>query len=67
MVRWAEGAPFLLGGDFNVRGLALAGLVTAANHDVDYIFVAGLETVGKAQVLDRGALSDHAPVAVTLS
>jgi endonuclease/exonuclease/phosphatase family metal-dependent hydrolase len=67
MVRWAAGAPFLLGGDFNVRGLALAGLVTAANHDVDYILVAGLETVGKAQVLDRGALSDHAPVAVTLS
>lgn len=64
--RWAAGAPFVLGGDFNVRGLALAGLAAAANHDVDYIFVAGLEAVGDAQVLDRGALSDHAPVAVTL-
>ncbi|HEY3944021.1 MAG TPA: endonuclease/exonuclease/phosphatase family protein [Solirubrobacteraceae bacterium] len=66
MGRWAAGAPFVLGGDFNVRGLALAGLATAAHHDVDYIFVAGLEAAGDAQVLDRGALSDHAPVAVTL-
>jgi endonuclease/exonuclease/phosphatase family metal-dependent hydrolase len=67
MVRWAAGAPLVLGGDFNVRGLALAGLVTAATHDVDYIFVAGLETVGEAKVLDRGTLSDHAPVAVGLA
>jgi endonuclease/exonuclease/phosphatase family metal-dependent hydrolase len=67
MVRWAAGAPFALGGDFNVRGLALAGLVAAASHDVDHIFVAGLEAIGAAQVLDRGALSDHAPVAVTLA
>ncbi|MGN6168420.1 MAG: endonuclease/exonuclease/phosphatase family protein, partial [Solirubrobacteraceae bacterium] len=65
MVRWAAGAPVVLGGDFNVRGLALAGLVAAANHDVDYIFVAGVETASEAQVLDRGNLSDHAPVAVT--
>jgi endonuclease/exonuclease/phosphatase family metal-dependent hydrolase len=67
MVRWAEGAPVVLGGDFNVRGLALAGLVAAANHDVDYIFVAGVEAAAEAQVLDRGILSDHAPVAVTLA
>ena len=66
MVRWAAGAPYVLGGDFNVRGLVLAGLAAVANHDVDYIFAAGLEAVGDAQVLDRGALSDHAPVAVTL-
>ncbi len=66
MVRWSAGAPVVLGGDFNVRGLALAGLAAAANHDVDYIFVARGETVVEAQVLDRGALSDHAPVAVTL-
>ncbi len=65
-LKWAAGTPLLLGGDFNVRELALAGLVRAASHDVDYIFVAGLERVGEAQVLDRGTLSDHAPVAVTL-
>jgi exonuclease III len=28
--------------------------------------VAGLEAVGEAEVLNRGTLSDHAPVAVTL-
>lgn len=67
MVRWAAGAPFVLGGDFNVRGLTLAGLVSACSHDVDYIFVAGLEPHGEAEVLDRGALSDHAPVTVTLA
>jgi endonuclease/exonuclease/phosphatase family metal-dependent hydrolase len=66
MERWAAGAPFVLGGDFNVRGLTLAALATAANHDVDYIFGAGVNAVGEAQVLDRGTLSDHAPVAVAL-
>jgi endonuclease/exonuclease/phosphatase family metal-dependent hydrolase len=67
MTRWAAEMPFLLGGDFNVRGLALAGMVRAASHDVDHLFVAGLEAVGDARVLDRGVLSDHAPVAVTLA
>jgi endonuclease/exonuclease/phosphatase family metal-dependent hydrolase len=56
-----------LGGDFNVRKLALAGLARVASHDVDQIFVAGLAPVGEARVLDRGTLSDHAPVALTLT
>lgn len=67
IARWAAGAPLVLGGDFNVRRLALAGLAAAANHDVDYVFIAGLEAVGEAEVLHRGVLSDHAPVAVTLA
>lgn len=67
LVRWASGAPFLLGGDFNVRRLALAGLARVASHDVDHIFVSGVEAVGEGQVLERGALSDHAPVAVTVA
>jgi endonuclease/exonuclease/phosphatase family metal-dependent hydrolase len=67
VANWAAGAPFVLGGDFNVRGLELAGLRCAAGHDVDYVFVSGLEPAGPAVVLERGALSDHAPVAVTLS
>jgi endonuclease/exonuclease/phosphatase family metal-dependent hydrolase len=66
MVRWAGGSPLVLGGDFNVRKLSLAGLVRAAGHDVDHIFASGLEPVGEGQALDRGRLSDHAPVAVTL-
>ena len=67
LLRWAGDAPVLLGGDFNVRGLTLAGLVRAASHDVDHLFVAGLEPVDQPQVLDRGPLSDHAPVTVTLT
>lgn len=67
MMRWAARTPLLLGGDFNVRGLALAGLARAANHDVDYIFVSGLEPVSEVRVLNRGTLSDHAPVAVALA
>lgn len=66
MVRWTQGEPFLLGGDFNVRRLALAGLARVAAHDVDYVFASGLDPVVAQTVLDRGALSDHAPVAVTL-
>lgn len=65
--RWAAGAPLLLGGDFNVRALALAGLEHAGGHDVDHFFVSGLEPVDGASVLERGRLSDHAPVAVTLT
>ena len=66
MVEWAAGAPFVLGGDFNVRGLALAGLTFAGGYAVDLVFVAGLARAGDVEVLDRGPLSDHAPVAVTL-
>jgi endonuclease/exonuclease/phosphatase family metal-dependent hydrolase len=67
MVAWADGAPFVLGGDFNVRGLALAELAYAGGHDVDLVFASGLEPVGEVEVLERGPLSDHAPVAVTLT
>lgn len=66
MVQWAAGAPFVLGGDFNVRGLSLAGLTFAGGYDVDLIFTSGLAPVDAVDVLDRGPLSDHAPVAVTL-
>jgi endonuclease/exonuclease/phosphatase family metal-dependent hydrolase len=34
---------------------------------VDHVFVAGgVQARGRAEVLERGALSDHAPVAVDL-
>jgi endonuclease/exonuclease/phosphatase family metal-dependent hydrolase len=66
MVRWSGGAPFVLGGDFNVRKLRLAGLARAGGHDVDHVFVSGLEPMGPPEVLDRGRLSDHAPVVVAL-
>jgi endonuclease/exonuclease/phosphatase family metal-dependent hydrolase len=67
MVDWAPGTPFVLGGDFNVRGLELAELLYAGGHDVDLVFASrALAPIGEVEVLERGPLSDHAPVAVTL-
>jgi endonuclease/exonuclease/phosphatase family metal-dependent hydrolase len=69
MLAWAAGAPLVLGGDFNLRAheLKLAGLELAGGHDVDHVFFAGgLRSVGEVEVLERGRLSDHAPVVATL-
>jgi endonuclease/exonuclease/phosphatase family metal-dependent hydrolase len=66
MAKWAAGAAFVLGGDFNVRGLSLAGLKFAGGHDVDLVFTSGLVPLSEVEVPERGPLSDHAPVAVTL-
>jgi endonuclease/exonuclease/phosphatase family metal-dependent hydrolase len=69
MLGWASGAPLVLGGDFNLRAheLELDGLVRAGGHDVDHVFAAGLRGAGEAELLERGELSDHAPVLVTLT
>lgn len=64
---WARQDPLILGGDFNLRAPQWPGLVAVAGHDVDHVFIAGaLEATSAAEVLDRGSLSDHAPVAVDL-
>ena len=65
-LRWASGAPLVLGGDFNVHSLSLPGLVHAGGNGPDHVFVTGLRPLGGADVLDNGRLSDHAPVAVTV-
>jgi endonuclease/exonuclease/phosphatase family metal-dependent hydrolase len=66
-LRWAGEAPLVLGGDFNIRGLALDRLAFAGGHDVDLVFVRGLSVAdASTDVLDRGRLSDHAPVLVTI-
>ena len=62
--RWAGGAPLVLGGDLNLREPELPGLRHVAGHYVDHVFVSGLEPAGRGEVLDRGTLSDHQPVAV---
>ncbi len=64
---WARGVPVVLGGDFNVRGLTLEQFAHAGGHEVDHVFVHRLTAVGPGEVLDRGVLSDHAPVVVTVS
>jgi endonuclease/exonuclease/phosphatase family metal-dependent hydrolase len=68
LLGWADGEPAILGGDFNVRGPALPGFTLAGGHGVDQVFVAGgLVGSGSTEVLDRGRLSDHAPVRVSVT
>lgn len=67
-LEWAAGEPLVLGGDFNQRPPRLDGLVGVAQRDVDHILVGpGLEPDGQAEVLERGPLSDHPPLAVTVT
>ena len=66
-LHWAGEAPLVVGGDFNIRGLALDRLTFAGGHGVDLVFVRGLPVAhASTDVLDAGRLSDHAPVAVTI-
>ncbi len=66
-LRWARGDAVVLGGDFNLRAPEWDGFARVGGHDVDHLFTAGpMESWGDAEVLDRGALSDHAPVAADL-
>jgi endonuclease/exonuclease/phosphatase family metal-dependent hydrolase len=67
-LRWAGEAPLVLGGDFNVRDPALPGFACAASHGVDHLFARnGLAPAGPRALLERGGLSDHAPVRATLT
>jgi endonuclease/exonuclease/phosphatase family metal-dependent hydrolase len=65
LLSWAGGSPAVLGGDFNVREPQLDGFTLAGGHGVDQVFAAPHEA-GSAQVLERGSLSDHAPVLVSV-
>lgn len=67
ILEWAGEAPVVLGGDFNVRQLSLEGFTFGGGHDVDLVFVRGFRAAGAIEVLERGRLSDHAPVAVEIT
>lgn len=64
LLGWANGAPVVLGGDFNVHAPRLPGLTRAGGHGVDQVYVS--HGAGSTEVLERGRLSDHAPVLVSL-
>jgi endonuclease/exonuclease/phosphatase family metal-dependent hydrolase len=68
-LEWSGGAALVFGGDLNKhRAPELAGLQHVAGNHVDHLYVApGLRADGRGEVLDRGELSDHAPVAVSIS
>jgi endonuclease/exonuclease/phosphatase family metal-dependent hydrolase len=63
---WAGDEPVVLAGDFNLLDPSFTGFRAVAGRDVDHVLVAGLEPIGRADVLDRGRLSDHEPLALTL-
>jgi len=62
---WPE-HPLVLGGDFNLVRAPAFGLVHAAGNHVDHVLVRGWRPAGK-ELLDAGALSDHAPLRVRLA
>jgi endonuclease/exonuclease/phosphatase family metal-dependent hydrolase len=66
-LEWSGSEPLVLGGDYNLRLPELAALSPVGERDVDHIFVnADMTPAGEAEVLDRGALSDHPPLRVTV-
>jgi endonuclease/exonuclease/phosphatase family metal-dependent hydrolase len=62
-LEWAPRPLLVFGGDLNLRRVTLPELTHVAGHHVDHLFASG---TGVAEILDRGGLSDHAPVMVTL-
>jgi endonuclease/exonuclease/phosphatase family metal-dependent hydrolase len=66
-LEWSGPEPLVLGGDYNLRLPELGALSPVGERDVDHIFVnADMTPAGEAEVLDRGALSDHPPLRVTV-
>jgi endonuclease/exonuclease/phosphatase family metal-dependent hydrolase len=60
------GPLLVFGGDVNLRAPEFDGLRRVAGNHVDHLFTTGRPGV-RPEVLDRGHLSDHPPVAVTLA
>jgi endonuclease/exonuclease/phosphatase family metal-dependent hydrolase len=63
---WTSSLPIVLGGDFNVRSLALDGFAYAGGRGVDHFFVRGLEVLREGEPPEHDGLSDHAPLIATV-
>ncbi|MBA2638379.1 MAG: hypothetical protein H0U79_09220 [Solirubrobacterales bacterium] len=63
-LEWAGTAPLVLGGDLNLPRPGVDGLDVLGGHGVDHVLGRGVRSPGARRVLDRGRLSDHAPVLV---
>jgi len=61
-IAWAAGAPVVLGGDLNTRDPVAPGFEPVAGHSVDHVLARLLHAGGPGRTLQRGRLSDHAPV-----
>jgi endonuclease/exonuclease/phosphatase family metal-dependent hydrolase len=67
VLRWAEGGPAILGGDFNVPTPTVDSFEWMGGHGVDHVLARGFTAHGPGTRPARGALSDHEPVLVELS
>jgi endonuclease/exonuclease/phosphatase family metal-dependent hydrolase len=67
LAAWANTERLVFGGDLNLRNPELPGLVHAGGRDVDHLFARGLLPTGEAEVLERGALSDHPPLVASFA
>ena len=67
LAAWANTERLVFGGDLNLRDPQLPALVHAGGRDVDHLFARGLLPTGKAEVLERGALSDHPPLVASFA
>jgi endonuclease/exonuclease/phosphatase family metal-dependent hydrolase len=63
---WARGEPALLGGDANVDNPRVEGFEDLGGGGIDRFLGRGVSG-GAVEVLDPGALSDHAPVRIAVS
>jgi endonuclease/exonuclease/phosphatase family metal-dependent hydrolase len=63
---WADGGAALLGGDFNVRAPVVPGFEHLGGAGVDHIFGHLVDAAGPIEVLDRGHLSDHAALLLSV-
>ncbi len=60
---WAAGDRVVLGGDFNLEAPALEGFAWAGGVGVDHVYRGDTPLAApEFEILDRGQLSDHAPV-----
>ena len=65
LLGWAGEAPALIGGDFNLRSPSHPEMTRAKGPYLDHVLARGFEA-GRVQVPERGTLSDHPPVLVSL-
>ncbi|HEY7623280.1 MAG TPA: endonuclease/exonuclease/phosphatase family protein [Solirubrobacteraceae bacterium] len=66
-IAWAGGAPVVLGGDLNTRDPVAARFTRIAGNSVDHVLVCPARAHAQGRTLDRGQLSDHAPVLAELA
>jgi endonuclease/exonuclease/phosphatase family metal-dependent hydrolase len=67
LLAWAgPSSPAVFGGDFNLRAPVVPGFALAGGRHVDHFMLARMRPIGSLEVPDRGSLSDHEPVMLSV-